>query len=114
MDLIAALRTIVGPAQVLTGADMARYAEDWTGRYHARPVAAVRPASTAEVAAVVKAAGHAHVPVIASGGRTGLVGGRMTDGGLILSRERLNRIRETGPDARLAVVEAGVVLTSLH
>ncbi len=38
----------------------------------------------------------------------------MTEGGLILSLERLNRIREIRPEARLAVVEAGVILTSLH
>jgi FAD/FMN-containing dehydrogenase len=114
MDLIAELQQIVGPAHVLTGADMERYAHDWTGRYQAKPLVVARPASTAEVSAVVKAAVRAGVSVIPSGGRTGLVGGRMTTGGLILSLERLNRIREIRPESRLAVVEAGVILTNLH
>jgi FAD/FMN-containing dehydrogenase len=114
MDLIAELQQIVGPAHVLTGADMERYAHDWTGRYQAKPLVVARPGSTAEVSAAVKAAARAGVPVIPSGGRTGLVGGRMTTGGLILSLERLNRIREIHPESRLAVVEAGVILTNLH
>jgi FAD/FMN-containing dehydrogenase len=114
MNLIADLRALLGSAHVLTGADVARYGDDWTGRYHATPLAVARPGSTAEVAAVVTAAARARIPVIASGGRTGLVGGRMTTGGLILSLERLNRIREIRPEARLAVVEAGVILTTLH
>ena len=98
MDLIAELQQIVGPAHVLTGADMERYAHDWTGRYQAKPLVVARPGSTAEVSAVVKAAARAGVPVVPSGGRTGLVGGRMTTGGLMLSLERLNRIREIRPE----------------
>jgi FAD/FMN-containing dehydrogenase len=47
-------------------------------------------------------------------GLTGLVGGAYTDGGLMISVERLNRIREIRPDARIAIVEAGVVLDRLH
>lgn len=114
MDLIAELTGIVGPAQVLTGADMEGHIHDWTGKYSAAPLCVVRPTSTAEVAAVVRAAGAAGVPIIPSGGRTGLVGGRMTTGGILLSLERMNRIREIRPEARIAVVEAGVILSSLH
>ncbi len=114
MGLIETLCGIVGPAHVLTGPDMAGHAHDWTGRYPASPLCVVRPGSTAEVAAVVRAAAAAGVAVVPSAGRTGLVGGRMTEGGLLLSVERLNRIRAIRPDARVAVVEAGVVLTHLH
>jgi FAD/FMN-containing dehydrogenase len=114
MRLLAELTEALGAAQVLTGEAMARYCRDWMGRYVAEPVAVARPCSTAEVAQVLAAAARAGVPVVAAGGLTGLVGGAMTKGGLILSLERMNRIREINPAAKLAVVEAGVVLTHLH
>jgi FAD/FMN-containing dehydrogenase len=114
MDLVAELSGRLGQAHVLTGAAMARYATDWMGRYVAEPLAVVRPGATEEVAEVIRSAAAAGVPVVAAGGLTGLVGGTMTRGGLILSLERMCRIREIRPAARLAVVEAGVVLSRLH
>jgi FAD/FMN-containing dehydrogenase len=114
MGLIAELQALVGGGQVLTGADMAGHARDWMGKYHGTPVAVVRPADTAEVAACVRLAAAAGVPVVPIGGNTGLVGGTMTDGGLLLSLERMNRIRAVKPEARLVVAEAGVVLSRLH
>lgn len=114
MGLIAELTARFGAGHVLTGADTARYVGDWTGRYTAAPLAVVRPGSTDEVAEVLRMAARHGVPVVPVGGGTGLVGGSMTTGGLMLSLERMNRIRELRPDARLAVVEAGVVLSRLH
>ena len=114
MSLLADLTAALGPAHVLTGADMAKYRHDWTLHYPANPCAVARPGSTAEVAEVLRlAAGHG-VPVVPVSGLTGLVGGAHTDGGLMLSVERLNRIREIRPEARIAIVEAGVVLDRLH
>ena len=114
MGLIAELTARFGAGHVLTGDDMARYVGDWTGKYTATPLAVVRPGSTDEVAEVLRLAARHGVPVVPVGGGTGLVGGSMTTGGLMLSLERMNRIRELRPDARLAVVEAGVVLSRLH
>ncbi|MBI1172931.1 FAD-binding protein [bacterium] len=114
MSLVEELRSLLGPAHVLTGADLARYTGDWSGHYKTRPCAVARPADTAEVAAVLRCAARHGVPVIPVSGLTGLVGGAMTEGGLMLSVERLNRIREIRPDTRIAVVEAGVVLQALH
>ena len=109
-DLAAA----IGAANVLTGPDMARYARDWMGRYEGAPRAVVRPGSTAEVAACVKIAAQHGVPVVPVSGNTGLVGGTMTRGGLMLTLERMNRIRQVKRDARLVIAEAGVILTRLH
>ena len=114
MTLLTDLATALGPAHVLTGADLARYTGDWTTHYTSNPVAVVRPADTAEVAQVMKIAAAHGVAVVPVSGRTGLVGGAMTEGGLMLSVERLNRIREIRPDTRIAIVEAGVVLDRLH
>ena len=109
-DLVAAL----GAAHVLTGADTVRYARDWVGKYDGAPQAVVRPANTAEVAAAVRITAAHGVPMVPIGGNTGLVGGTMTSGGVMISLERLNRIRALKRDARLVVAEAGVILTHLH
>lgn len=114
MSLIPALQTLLGPQNVLTGPDTARHARDWMGGYHGAPLAVARPGSTAETAATVKLAADHGIPVIPISGNTGLTGGTFTEGGLLLSTERLNRIREIRPASRLAIVEAGVILSNLH
>lgn len=114
MTLIDALTARLGPENVVTGAEMARYTYDWAGHYAPAPCAVARPGSTEEVAAVLRLADQYGVPVIPVSGLTGIVGGAMTEGGLFLSVERMNRIRAIRPEARIAVVEAGVVLQSLH
>ena len=54
-DLIASLRQIVGDAHVLTEGDLTAYEQDWRRRVHGKALAVVRPATTEQVAAVVKA-----------------------------------------------------------
>jgi FAD/FMN-containing dehydrogenase len=112
--LIEDLAAVVGGPNVLTGADMARYARDWMGRYEGSPVAVIRPGSTAEVAACIKIAAQHQLPVVPVSGNTGLVGGTMTKGGLLLTLERMNHIRTVKQDAKLVIAEAGVILSRLH
>ena len=114
MTLLADLSAALGATHVLTGTDLEAYRPDWTHHYTSNPIAVARPGSTAEVAEVMKIAARHGVAVIPVSGRTGLVGGAMTDGGLMLSVERLNRIREIRTNSRIAIVEAGVVLDRLH
>lgn len=114
MTLISDLQVLLGETHVLTGADIAGYTRDWTGHYTAEPVAVLRPGSTQEVAECVRIAARHGVAVVPVGGRTGLVGGTMTRGGLMVSLERMNRIRELRADSRIAIVEAGVILSRLH
>lgn len=114
MGLLEDLGAVLGAAHVLSGADAAGYAQDWMRHYEGAPLAVVRPASTAEVSACVKLAAAAGVPLVPIGGNTGLVGGTMTAGGLMISLERMNRIRELRGPARLVVAEAGVVLQRIH
>lgn len=108
------LAAIVGAAQVLTGADMARYSRDWAGTLSWTPRAVVRPASTREVSEVLRVAHAARVPVVPVAGNTGVSGGTMAEGALMLSLERMRAVREIRPAARIAIVEAGVVLADLH
>ncbi len=109
-DLVAAL----GPAHVLQGSDLARYRADWTGHYTADPLAVVRPANTAEVALVMQIAARHGTAVVPCAGLTGLVGGVMNTGALMLSVERLNQIHAVSPSTRTATVGAGVILSALH
>jgi FAD/FMN-containing dehydrogenase len=114
MGFLAEMRAIVGDRQVLVGADAGGYGREWTRKYHWQPMAVVRPGSTAEVAAVVRAVtreGHAVVPV---GGNTGLTGATYAEGAVMVSLERMNRIEAVNPDARTAIVEGGVVVAALH
>ena len=73
------------------------------------------PASTAEVAEIVKICAGLEVPLVPQGGRTGLVGGAVSrPGEIVLSLERMNRIERVDPYERVAVVEAGVTLYDLQ
>ena len=114
MAFIEAAREIVGTAHVLTGTDTVGYASDWTGKYTATPLCVVRPADTAQVSALMALASKTATSVVPIGGNTGVNGGAQAPGAVLLSLERLNRIREIRARARVAVVEAGVVLQNLH
>ena len=114
MNLLADLARALGSENVLSGPDCAKYLKDWTGNYTASPIAVARPANTEDVAKTLRIAAAHDVPVVPVSGLTGIVGGAMTKGGLMLSLERMNRIRDINASTRVAVVEAGVVLSSLH
>ena len=90
--LHAALIKAVGEANVFTGEGIDdRYKVDLLQMSRCEPAFLVRPANTAEVAAVMRAANEYNIPVTPLGGRTGLVGGGMTDG-IQISLERMSAI----------------------
>jgi FAD/FMN-containing dehydrogenase len=108
------LRALLGPAHVLTGVDAEPYARDWMRQYHWHPLCVLRPADTAQVAAVLQFAQGAGLAVVPVGGNTGLAGGTHAQGAVMLSLERLNRIRAVTPAARTVTAEAGTILSRLH
>ena len=115
--LLAALRSQVGEAHVLSGGDLSAYEVDWRKRWHGRALAVVRPGTTAEVAAVVRACAASATPVVAQGGNTGLVGAGVPDGSgtqVLLSLTRLNRIREIDRANLTLTAEAGCVLQAVQ
>ena len=112
--MIEELRAIVGEDYLLTGADLAGWSQDWTGNYQFSPLAVVRPASTAEVSEIVKWANRTGTAIVPVSGNTGLAGGTRADDAVMLSLDRMNRIRDIRPEARIAIVEAGVILSNLH
>lgn len=114
MNIVKQLSAIVGEDNVMCGADAAPYGRDWTGKYISDPLAVVRPSSAEEVSELVKTCASAGVPVVPVSGNTGLTGGTHADGAVMISLARMNKIREIRPDARIAIVEAGVILSNLH
>jgi FAD/FMN-containing dehydrogenase len=115
MSLLAALRDAVGDPHVLADPDLRRsYESDWTGRFGGSAVAVVRPASTEQVAAVLRACGANGVSVQVQGGNTGLVGGSVPAGGeVLLSLTRLTQIGEVDRSAAQVTAGAGVTLAAL-
>ncbi len=74
----------------------------------------IRPANATEVSEILKLANGENIPLVPMSGNTSLAGGTFAKGGIILSLERVNKIREIRSASRLAIVEAGVVLSNLH
>jgi FAD/FMN-containing dehydrogenase len=117
MTFLAELQALLGPGQVLTGADTDSYTLDWRGRYRGRALAVARPGSTGEVAQVVQLCDRHKVPVVPQGGNTSLCGGATPDNegsALILSLARLNRVRAVDTDNDTITVEAGCILQAVQ
>lgn len=115
LDQVARL---LGPRGWTRDADLVTpWLTDWRGRFTGRALGLASPATTAEVAALVKLCGQHGVPIVPQGGNSGMSGGATPDqtgAAIILSLRRMNAIRRVDPDARQAVCEAGVILQSLH
>jgi FAD/FMN-containing dehydrogenase len=117
VNLLESLAAEVGGANVLTGDDAQPYLIDWRQRYRGRAQAVVRPGSTAEVAAVVGVCVAARAPMVPQGGNTGLVGGGTPDGSgdaVVVSLQRMNRVRSIDTANDTVTVEAGCVLQAVQ
>jgi FAD/FMN-containing dehydrogenase len=114
----ARLKGIVGDANVLSAdEDVAPYLTDWRDRFHGAALAVVRPATTAEVAAVVTACAALRIGIVPQGGNTGMCGGATPDATgteIVLSLARLNRIRALDAANATLTAEAGVPLAAAH
>ena len=109
-SLIGELRVVVGDLYVLTEKeDVVVYEQDGS-IFQVMPEIVVIPGNADEVAAVVKAAQRAGVPIVPRGSGTGLAGGAVpAEGGIVLSLARLDRILRIDLENRVAIVEPGVI-----
>ena len=117
-DLVERLRAIVGPAGIHTEpAAVEPYVVDWRGIYRGTTVAVVRPASTEEVAAVVKLCHETRTPLVPQGGNTGMCGASVPHadaGEVVITLARMNRILDVDPLNNTMTVEAGCVLANIQ
>ena len=94
----------------------ARYLTEPRGRWNGQGIV-LAPADTEEVAQIVKACNAAKVGIVPYSGGTGLVGGQMFEAGptpIILSLERMTRIRDIYPLENVMVVDAGCILADVQ
>ncbi len=93
------------------------YSEEPRGRYAGHVAAVLAPATSSEVALILRAANAARVGVVPYGGGTGLVAGQVRASApapILLSLERMTAIRGVWPDENVMIAEAGAVLASVH
>src|SRR3984893_8957749 len=121
MEIAAAIERIkaaVGPrGWIADPHEVEPYLVEARGLYRGATQLVVRPASTEEVAAVVRICAEAKLPIVPQGGNTGLVGGGVPpeDGhNLVLALGRMNRIRAIDPVNFTMTVEAGCILANLQ
>ena len=110
-------RKIVGNKNVITDKnDMQKYLKEWRGVYTGVAGAIVKPKSTEEVSNILKFAYRKNISCIPQGGNTGLVGGQIpfNKDHIVISLERLNKIREINPTDQSVTVEAGLILSDLQ
>ena len=112
------LKAIVGPAGYIDNPkDIEPYCKAWRGGWTGKTPLVVRPATTAEVAAVVRVCAAHSVPIVPQGGNTGLTGASQPfahGGEILISTQRMNRIRALDIANDTITVESGVVLKALQ
>lgn len=117
-DRLRAFVDIVGEANALTAtADIKPYLTENRGLYHGASPLVLKPGSTQEVSAILKLASETGTSIVPVSGRTGLVGGQVPreDGqDVLLSLERMNRIREVDPVADVIVADGGAILADVQ
>jgi FAD/FMN-containing dehydrogenase len=95
-------------------AEIAPHLVEWRSRYHGTTPLLLKPASTAEVSALLSICNETNTPVVPQGGNTGLVGGQIPlEGEILLTLARMNRIRSLDVEDMSAIAEAGTILASL-
>lgn len=112
---VARLEALLPPGRIIPPEP--RHLEEPRGRWQGQAGAVARPETSAEVAALLRACFEARVGVVPWGGGTGLVGGQVMTGGpapLVLSLERMTRLRGAYPQENALVVEAGMILAEVQ
>jgi D-lactate dehydrogenase (cytochrome) len=111
-DLLSRFAAIVGEKYAITDPQaQAPYLTELRDLYRGRSPMVLRPGTVAEVSAILALANETGTPVVPQGGNTGLVGGQLPlNGEILLSLNRLDRIREVDPASNTITAEAGATL----
>ncbi|RDL52673.1 putative FAD-linked oxidoreductase [Ensifer sp. M14] len=117
-ELIASFIDIVGSANALTNpADLAPYLVESRGLYKGTTPMVLRPGAVEEVSRIMKLASATRTAIVPQGGNTGHVAGQIPREGkadIVLSLQRLNRIRDIDPVGNVIVADAGCILADIQ
>jgi FAD/FMN-containing dehydrogenase len=115
-ETLARLKAATGPKGFSEDpAEIAPHLEEWRSKYHGRSALLLKPATTAEVSALIAICNETRTAIVPQGGNTGLVGGQIPfDGEVILSLARMNRLRALDKAAHTITVEAGMILAAVQ
>ena len=111
-DLLARFAAIVGERYAITDPAMQQpYLKEMRDLYHGKTPMVLRPGSVTEVSAILKLANETKTAIVPQGGNTGLVGGQLPyHGEVLLSLNRMDKIREVDATSNTITAEAGVSL----
>lgn len=117
-DLVARFAAIVGARHAITAPeDQAPYLVEWRDLFRGETPVVLRPGSVEEVSAILRLASETGTAIVPQGGNTGLVGGQIPvpgRGEILLSLQRLDRVRAVDPLGNTITVEAGATLDAVH
>ena len=116
--LISRFAAIVGDIHAVTDQkEIAPHLVETRGLFHGASPLLLKPGSTEEVSAILKLASETGTAIVPQSGNTGHVGGQTPrEGGsdVLLSLQRMNRIREVDLSANVVVADAGCILETIH
>lgn len=115
-DFLTAIQNIVGEQRVKTDTDaLMTWGKDWTKHFEPNPSVIVFPSTTQEVADLVKTANQFNIAITPSGGRTGLSAGAVASNGeMVVSLDRMNKVLNFYPADRMVHIQAGMVTEQLQ
>jgi len=114
-DVLDRLKSAVGEGGWSTDPDrLAPKLVEWRERWSGNTPLLLLPRTTEEVSAIVAICAETGTAVAPQGGNTGLVGGQVPDGEVLLSTERLNKVLDINTDDDCITVQAGVTLAGVH
>src|SRR5271154_57144 len=114
-DVLSRLKAVLGPDGWST--DPARLAPklvEWRDRWSGTTPLLALPRNTEQVAAIVGVCAESGTAITPQGGNTGLVGGQIPEGEILLSLERMRAVRDASVEDDVLVVEAGMPLSAAH
>jgi FAD/FMN-containing dehydrogenase len=114
-DVISRLKAVLGDGGWSQDPDrLAPKLVEWRDRWSGTTPLLALPRATEQVAAVVGVCAESGVAITPQGGNTGLVGGQIPQGEILLSLERMRAVRDLDPFDDVIVAEAGVTLAAVH
>ncbi len=114
-DLLSRLSAALGPASLTTDrGDLDPHEHEARGLYQGQALALAKPRTTEEVAAIVSIAQETQTPIVVHSGNTGMTGGGVPFGALVISTERMNRIRDLDAANATLTAEAGCILADVQ